>query len=150
MKIKKGCVILEDFVLNKNIHKLKVRWSQNEFMKSSIFQKMTRKIWSIFALRVFIEILQIFGVIFWKIDDSINPFWFNLTFSFFNLKWKKNVKKRFERLNCIFLETNKSLSPHEIVGIFVPFFAKSNERLYCFIDFLASLWSATNNGRCMT
>ena len=107
------------------------------------------------ALRLFIvhraEILQIFGVIFWKIDDSINPFWFNLTFSFFNLKWKKNVKKKIWMVKLhFFLETNKSLSPHEIVGIFVPFFAKSNERLYCFIDFLASLWSATNNGRCMT
>ena len=48
------------------------------------FQKMTRKIWRISALRVFIvhraEILQIFWVIFWKIDDFINPFWLNLTF----------------------------------------------------------------------
>ena len=44
------------------------------------FQKMTPTIWRIFALRVFTvdmaEILQIFGVIFWKIDDFIYPFWF--------------------------------------------------------------------------
>ena len=49
------------------------------------FQKMTRKIWRISALRVFTvhraEILQIFRVIFWKIDDFINPFWLNLIFS---------------------------------------------------------------------
>ena len=49
------------------------------------FQKMNRKI---SALRVFIvhraEILQIFWFIFWKIDDFINPFWLNLTFTKFN------------------------------------------------------------------
>ena len=54
-------------------------------MKSSIFQKMTRKIWRISALCTIktlrAEILQIFGVIFWKIDDFINSFWLNLTFS---------------------------------------------------------------------
>ena len=54
------------------------------------YKKMTRKIWRISALRVFIvhraEILQIFWVIFWKIDDFINPFWLNLTFTRFNLK----------------------------------------------------------------
>ena len=33
---------------------IKVRWSQNEFMKLSIFQKLTWKIWRISALRVFI------------------------------------------------------------------------------------------------
>ena len=42
------------------------------------FQKMTPKIWRISALRVFkvyrAEILQIFWVIFWKIDGFINPF----------------------------------------------------------------------------
>ena len=66
---------------------LKVRLSQNEFMKSSIFQKMTLRIWRISALRIFIvhraEILQIFWVIFWEIDDFINSFWLNLTFSSF-------------------------------------------------------------------
>ena len=54
-------------------------------MKSSIFQKMNQKIWRISTLRVFIvhraEILQIFWFIFRKIDDFINPFWLNLTFS---------------------------------------------------------------------
>ena len=49
------------------------------------FQKMTWKIWRISALRVFTvhraEIVQIFRVIFWKIDDFICPFWLNLTFS---------------------------------------------------------------------
>ena len=54
-------------------------------MKSSIFQKMTRKIWRISALctrkTLRAEILQIFRVIFWKINDFINSFWLNLTFS---------------------------------------------------------------------
>ena len=63
---------------------LKVRLSQNGFMKSSIFQKLTQKIWRISALRVHrvhrAEVLQIVLVIIWKIDDFINPFWFNLTF----------------------------------------------------------------------
>ena len=49
------------------------------------FQKMIQQIWTIFALRILIvhraEILQIFWVIFWKIDDFINPFWLNLTIS---------------------------------------------------------------------
>ena len=54
-------------------------------MKSSIFQKMTQRIWRISALRVFIvhraEILQFFRVIFWKIDDFISSFWLHMTFN---------------------------------------------------------------------
>ena len=48
------------------------------------FPKNEPKIWRITALRVFIvhraEILQIYRLILWKIDDFINPFWLNLTF----------------------------------------------------------------------
>ena len=49
------------------------------------FQKLTRKIWRISVLCTIktlrAKILQIFRVIFWKIDDFINSFWLNLTFT---------------------------------------------------------------------
>ena len=48
--------------------KLKVRLSQNEYMKSSIFQNTNR-----------------------KIDDFINSFWLDLTFK--ETSFKKNFKK---------------------------------------------------------
>ena len=61
---------------------LKVRLSQNEFMKSSIFQKMPRKIWRICALctvkTLRAEILQIF----WDIFGSSE----NLKFAF-EINW---------------------------------------------------------------
>ena len=85
---------------------LKVRWSQNEFVKSSIFQITNSKIWRISALKVWpdyfaytylvchvhskvlsfnnffrAEILQIFESVIWKIDDFINSFWLYLTFN---------------------------------------------------------------------
>ena len=76
---------------------LKVRLSQNGFMKSSIFQKMTRKIWRISALRVFIvhSRAEIFRVIFWKIDDFINPFWLNLNFTIAHMKRHLNSYRPF-------------------------------------------------------
>ena len=91
---------------------LKVRLTQSEFMKSSIFQNSNWKIWRISTLKGYIdwvlvfaivhlyfarcttanisnysikpfraEILQIFQLLFWKIDDFINSFRLNLTFS---------------------------------------------------------------------
>ena len=65
------------------------------------FQKLTLKIWRISAMRVFIvhraEILQIFGVNFWKIDDFINPFWLNLTFRIITKKIPKILQNLFDR-----------------------------------------------------
>ena len=65
--------------MNSNLTIVKVRLCQNGFMKSSIFQKMTRKIWRISGLctinTLIAEILQIFQVIFWKIDHFISSFW---------------------------------------------------------------------------
>ena len=73
------------FFFHLRLKKLKVRLNQNGFMESSIFQKMTPKIWRISVLCTIktlrAKILQIFRVIFWKIDDFINSFWLNLTFT---------------------------------------------------------------------
>ena len=64
---------------------LKVKLSQNGFMKSSIFQKMTQTIWRISALCTIktlrAEILQIFFGNFLENVDFINSFWLNLTFN---------------------------------------------------------------------
>ena len=67
------------FFFHLRLKKLKVRLNQNGFMESSIFQKMTPKIWRISIKTLRAKILQIFRVIFWKIDDFINLFWLNLT-----------------------------------------------------------------------
>ena len=69
------------FFFHLRLKKLKVRLNQNGFMESSIFQKMTPKIWRISIKTLRAKILQIFRVIFWKIDDFINSFWLNLTFT---------------------------------------------------------------------
>ena len=58
---------------------LNVRLSQNEFMKSSISKKLPKKFEGSMPREILqyilrAEILQIFRVIFWKIDDFINPF----------------------------------------------------------------------------
>ena len=98
--------ITSDWPTNQTIL-LKVRLSQNGFMKSSIFQKMNQKIWRISALctvkTLRAEILQIFRVIFWKIDDLINPVWLNLTFrnSKTIILLPSRVTHQFQKLNRV-------------------------------------------------
>ena len=74
-------------------------------MKSSIFQKMTQKIWRISPLctvKTFrAEILQIFRVIFGEIGDFINSFRLNLTFrTFWNAYLNRNGTMLYRFLDC--------------------------------------------------
>ena len=85
------------------------------------FHKNDTKIWRISALRVFTaqrtEILIL--VIFWRIDDFINPFWLNLTFS-----------------SALASTTQNELS--------VSFFRDDENKIICFWDFLTFYYLPKN------